>query len=104
MSIPYEKVFLEFSKESQERIKQRSAELIKEYNSLQAFRKDIGLTQDELAGRLCITQENVSRLERRKDMHLSTLRKYVEALGCELEINIRVPKNKISNTGDILRI
>ncbi|HEX5871054.1 MAG TPA: XRE family transcriptional regulator, partial [Longimicrobium sp.] len=34
---------------------------------------------------------NVSRLERRDDMHVSTLREVVEALGGELEITARFP-------------
>jgi hypothetical protein len=37
-----------------------------------------------------VRQVNISNLEKRDDMHISTLRKYVEALGCELEINIRM--------------
>lgn len=63
--------------------------LIKEFRSLQEFRKAIGWTQEELAEKLKLKQANISQLEKRDDMHLSTLRKYVEAMGCELEISIK---------------
>ena len=45
------------------------------------------LTQVELAARLGKSQGNVSELERRSDMYLSSLREYVAALGGELEIS-----------------
>lgn len=40
----------------------------------------------QLAEQLSISQGNVSRLEARSDVYLSTLRSYVEALGGHLEI------------------
>ncbi len=46
-------------------------------------------TQEELAGLLSVNQAAVSKLEGRLDMHISTLRKYIEALGGRLEINAR---------------
>ncbi len=45
------------------------------------------VTQQELAGRLGVSQANVSRVERGDDVYLSTLRSYVEALGGELHIS-----------------
>ncbi len=44
------------------------------------------VTQVQLAEQLGISQGNVSRLEGRSDVYLSTLRSYVEALGGHLEI------------------
>lgn len=76
-------------KERQERIKDDASKLIKEFHSLQEFRKAIGWTQEELAEKMELKQANISQLEKRDDMHLSTLRKYVEAMGCELEISIK---------------
>jgi transcriptional regulator with XRE-family HTH domain len=49
----------------------------------------LGFTQEELASRLGVQQAAVSRLERRSDITLSSLRRYVEALGGQLEINVR---------------
>jgi predicted transcriptional regulator len=82
------------------RIEEEAEQLVDEYNSLQEFRRSIGITQVALANEMNFTQVNISNLEKRSDMHLSTLRKYVEALGCELEIKIKLPhqkKVKISN-------
>lgn len=53
---------------------------------LRALREAVGLTQEELARRVEITQSQLSKLERREDHRISTLRRYVEALGGTLEI------------------
>ena len=53
---------------------------------LRALREAVGLTQGELAQRVEITQSQLSKLERREDHRISTLRRYVEALGGSLEI------------------
>ena len=53
---------------------------------LRALREAAGLTQEELAQRVAITQSQLSKLERREDYRLSTLRRYVVALGGQLEI------------------
>lgn len=53
---------------------------------LRALREAAGLTQEELAQRVAITQSQLSKLERREDHRISTVRRYVEALGGELEI------------------
>jgi DNA-binding transcriptional regulator YiaG len=50
------------------------------------LRETLKVTQSELANKLKVTQTAVSRLERRPDMHLSTLRSYIQALGGEVEI------------------
>lgn len=80
-----------FSPERQGRIREGADKLIQEYKSLQEFRKAIGWTQEELAEKMELKQANISQLEKRQDMHLSTLRKYVEAMGYELEITIKNP-------------
>jgi transcriptional regulator with XRE-family HTH domain len=53
---------------------------------LRALREAIGLTQDELAKRVEITQSQLSKMERGEDHRISTLRRYVGALGGSLEI------------------
>jgi transcriptional regulator with XRE-family HTH domain len=53
---------------------------------LRALREAMGLTQGELAQRIEITQSQLSKMERRDDHRISTLRRYVEALGGSLEI------------------
>jgi len=63
------------------------AELIE--MDLRAIREALGITQTELAERLAKTQAEISRTESRSDHLLSTLRRYVEALGGELELIAR---------------
>ena len=53
---------------------------------LNELRRARQVTQEELADRLQVAQSNVSRLERRKDMLVSSLRELVEALGGELHL------------------
>lgn len=54
--------------------------------SLREMREMAGQNQTEVADKLETTQSELSRLERRNDFFLSTLRKYVEALGGEVQI------------------
>jgi len=53
---------------------------------LREIRSLAGLTQADMAERVGIEQSEVSRLERREDHRLSTLRRYVAAAGGELEV------------------
>lgn len=54
---------------------------------LAELRKARGITQVQLAGQLGVSQVNVSQIERAEDTHLSTLKRYVEALGGHLELS-----------------
>ncbi len=47
---------------------------------LSTVRRRLGLTQVEVAGRMGISQSDLSKLERRRDLRLSTLRSYAQAL------------------------
>ena len=50
------------------------------------------LSQKELARELKVGQPAVGKLEKRADMYVSNLRRYVQALGGLLEINARFPE------------
>ncbi len=54
--------------------------------ALQEIRAAAGLSQEEMAARLEIDQPQVSRLERRPDMFVSTLARYVDAAGGRLVV------------------
>ncbi len=69
----------------------RASELIEEEATLRELREALDRSQQQLAERLGIQQAAVSRLERRTDMYLSTLRELIQALGGELEIVARFP-------------
>ena len=82
-----------FTKERRDRIERRGEEILNEYLTLAELRKARKLTQKELARKLNINQENVSRLEKRSDMMLSTLQNHVRAMGGELSITVRFPNH-----------
>jgi DNA-binding XRE family transcriptional regulator len=54
--------------------------------NLAAFRRAAGVTQATLAARLGMSQSDLSKLERRADLRLSTLRSYVAGLGGQLAL------------------
>ena len=71
----------------------RRARVARETLSLAQARIRSGLTQQAVAERMGISQSDVSKLERRGDMRLSTLRAYLTALGAKIEI--------IARSGDV---
>ena len=75
-------------------IEARAAELILEEMTLRDMRKALEMTQETVAEALGIKQVNVSQMEKRSDLLLSTLRKYVKAMGGELELVARFPDRK----------
>lgn len=69
----------------------REAEVLAAAIELNGLRRARRLTQEELARRLGIRQSNVSKMERRLDLRVSTLRDVVEAMGGELRITALFP-------------
>jgi predicted transcriptional regulator len=63
--------------------------------SLRELRESLGITQQALAEAVGMAQSEVSRLERRDDHYVSTLRKVVEALGGELEVSAVFGKKRV---------
>ncbi|MFN8486303.1 MAG: XRE family transcriptional regulator [Caldilineaceae bacterium] len=80
-----------FSEEEKTQVKVRAQELRQQYLTLQDLRKAHDLTQERLAEILHIKQENVSRIEKRSDLLLSTLRSYIEAMGGNLKLIVEFP-------------
>jgi transcriptional regulator with XRE-family HTH domain len=66
--------------------------MIRHAESLAALRKASGQTQADVAQTLGIGQNAVSQLESRTDLYLSTLNKYVGALGLQLELALVTPE------------
>jgi DNA-binding XRE family transcriptional regulator len=73
------------------KIETRAAQLIAEEMTLRDLRHARKLTQVRMAQTLGITQDSVSRLEKRSDLWLSTLRKTVKALGGNLFLIAEFP-------------
>ena len=59
------------------------------------LRKSRNVTQTELADLMSVEQGAVSKLERRDDMYVSTLREYIKALGGELKLVASFPDTDI---------
>lgn len=72
-------------------VKKRADVLIQEQLTLQQLRRELELTQEHMAGLLDVQQGHISKIERRTDMLISTLRDYIEAMGGELELIARLP-------------
>lgn len=90
-TVSLEEMLARESEESRRWIEQRAAELIAEELNLRELRRLRKLTQARLSKKLKIGQEGVSRIEKRSDLYLSTLRSYVEAVGGELTLVARFP-------------
>ena len=73
------------------KVEQRVRELIAEEMSLRDLRKAREKTQVHVAKKLGIKQENVSRIEKRSDLLISTLSGYIEAMGGKLSLVAEFP-------------
>ena len=74
-------------KERQQRVEARAMELA----TLKDLRLAAQQTQEQLAATLGVGQDTISRLEKRSDMLLSTLRHYEESMGGKLELVAHFP-------------
>jgi len=78
--------------------------LIADELTLRDLRKAQDLTQKRMAELLGIGQDNVSRLESRSDMLLSTLRSYIDAMGGSLELIVRFPDRPAVALSSLFRL
>jgi len=88
----------------QEKIRVRTRELVAREKSLQELRHAVNKTQKAVARTLNIGQDGISRLEKRSDLLLSTLRNYVEAVGGRLTLVVQFPNQEpiaIKGLGEI---
>jgi hypothetical protein len=85
------------AKMSPERRERNAARAIAELANLplHQIRNAREITQTRLAELLEMDQGNISKLEQRTDMYLSTLRSYVEAMGGALEIRAVFPEGAV---------
>lgn len=105
MAKTLDEVLVTLPKARRDRIDARYRELRKEVESLAALRKAAGKAQVDIATSLKISQPSVSKIEKQTDMYLSTLRNYVEAMGGDLELVVRFPRQpplRLSRLGDAL--
>lgn len=86
---PFRKLTEGISPERRRRIDEKKAALKQEAATLEELRAALGVSQEELARLLDVQQPAISKLERRSDMRVSTLRELVEALGGELKLSAK---------------
>jgi hypothetical protein len=99
-------IIAELPPERRERIEARYQELRQEVESLRQLRQIAGKAQLDIATALKIKQPSVSKIEKQTDMYLSTLRSYVEAIGGELELVVKLPNRpalRLHRLGDALQ-
>lgn len=82
------------SPEAEVRIRQ-SVEEVAIVMKLYQLREARHLTQVHLAAVLEVNQGAVSRLEKRRDMYVSTLRSYIQAMGGRLQIKAVFPEGEV---------
>lgn len=89
---------------SRRKIARRVTELVVEEMTMRELRKTMKITQAQLAKKLGVKQEQVSRSENRDDIHLSTLKRSVEAMGGTLTLVAEFPNGahvKLTGFADI---
>jgi DNA-binding XRE family transcriptional regulator len=79
------------------------AEALRKEMTLAELRQALQLTQESLGESLDVGQTAVAKMEKRADMYISNLRRFIEAMGGELDIVARFPSGavKISNFADL---
>lgn len=82
------------SPESQRRIAAKAAE-IRQSVALNLLREELQISQTEMAVAMGVKQPTIAKMEQAdNDPRLSTLKRYIAALGGELSINVTLPTGK----------
>jgi predicted transcriptional regulator len=81
---------IEADPERRERVDAYEREMREQILLLQRLREHQRVTQQELADALGVAQSNISRIEHEDDPQISTVRKFVEALGGELVVQAKI--------------
>jgi transcriptional regulator with XRE-family HTH domain len=95
MARSLDEVLSELPADRRARIDARYKKLRQDVESLRQLRRLAGKAQSEIATALKIKQPSVSKIEKQADMYLSTLRSYVEAIGGELELVVKLPQRPV---------
>jgi predicted transcriptional regulator len=82
------------SREARTRSQEAAEKMISEMG-LAELREAMDLTQETLADTLRVKQASISKMERRSDMYISTLRKIIDAMGGELQIIANMPNGRV---------
>jgi transcriptional regulator with XRE-family HTH domain len=94
MPVPLKDILDALPAKRRAELDRRFKELVNEVESLKELRRLSTKSQAKIAKSLKISQPAVSKIEKQTDMYLSTLRSYVEAIGGELDVIVRLPNRK----------
>ena len=76
------------------KVEVRAAKLIAEELTMQELRRAQKLTQTRMAKKLGVAQKQISEIEKRTDMLISTLRRTIEARGGHLSLIAEFPNRQ----------
>ena len=94
MAHKFKELQMKIPAERRARVEERVREAIKEM-ALDELRTAREFTQAELSQVLRVDQGSISKLERRTDMYIGTLRRYIEAMGGSLQIRAVFPDGEV---------
>src|SRR5271170_1603563 len=94
MNKPFSALRKKMSPAAQKAAAAKTKRMLKEM-PLQELRQAHQMSQERMAELLHTKQANVSRIERRTDMYISTLRSYIEAMGGQLDIIAKFPDGEV---------
>lgn len=90
MAKPFNQLRDNMPLEARESVSDKAQQMMQDM-LLAELRQARKLSQEQIAGSLHVKQASVSKLERRTDMYISTLRNFIKAMGGELEITAKFP-------------
>ncbi len=94
MAKKYEELRKKMRPEVRARAEARTRKMLEEM-PLQELRQALALSQEQIASLLHVQQATVSKMERRTDMYISTLRSYIEAMGGELVVTAKFSEGSV---------
>jgi transcriptional regulator len=94
MAKPYSTLRAKMSPEARAKAEEQTRLLMQEM-PLQELRQARKMSQEQMATNLHTRQSNVSRIEKRTDMYISTLRSVIKAMGGDLEIVAHFPDGNV---------
>ena len=94
MAKSFKNLLEKMTPERRDRIEARAEGILREIN-LRELRQAFALTQEQLAATLKINQAAISKMESQSDMYVSTLRRFLEAMGAQLKIVAEFPDGEV---------
>lgn len=104
-TVPFDDILSAMPDDECAAVEARAAEMLDEIDGLAELRRLAALTQGQVAEALNVKQPTVHQIEKRADLYLSTLRRFVEAAGGELELRVSLPGKgafKLTGLGELI--